>query len=281
MIPFDFEYLPAHTTAEAVAYYVSRAKAGQSPLYCGGATEVVTLGRIGQLETGAVIDIRHIPSAQVLTQRHDQVVAGAGVTLTQIADSVLIAETFPLLAASAREIADRTARNQITLGGNICGQIFYREAVLPLLVCESAVRLAGPNGLRELPMDRVFDQTLRLQPGEFLVQTATDTVLAGAPWVYVKRRKMGSVGYPVVSAAAIRVDRDIRVAVSGVYPFPVRALDLEQALNRRELPLSRRIEAAVSTIRADLVLDDVEAARGYRLFVLRDVLREIVESLDA
>lgn len=48
---------------------------------------------------------------------------GAGVTLTELEDKNL----FPLLSKSASEVADHTARNKITLGGNICGHIFIEK----------------------------------------------------------------------------------------------------------------------------------------------------------
>ena len=71
-------------------------------------------------------------------------------------------------------MADHTARGKITLGGNICAQIFYREAVLPFLLADSQVVIVGPDGIRVSPINEIFHKQLQLKKGEFLVQIATD-----------------------------------------------------------------------------------------------------------
>ena len=55
-------------------------------------------------------------------------------------------------------MADHTARGKITLGGNICAQIFYREAVLPFLLADSEVIIAGPKGMKVAAINQVFDE---------------------------------------------------------------------------------------------------------------------------
>jgi CO/xanthine dehydrogenase FAD-binding subunit len=77
------------------------------------------------------------------------------------------------LTEVASEVTDQTARNKITIGGNICGRIIYREAVLPFLLADGQVLLAGPGGFRTMPINQIFDQTLQLEQGELLVQRGT------------------------------------------------------------------------------------------------------------
>lgn len=87
---------------------------------------------------------------------------GAALSLGELEE----ANPFPLLTKAAREVADRTARNQITLGGNICGQIFYRETALPLFVAEADVIIAGPYGIRQCRFLDLFHQQLQLGRGD-------------------------------------------------------------------------------------------------------------------
>ncbi|MED4989612.1 FAD binding domain-containing protein [Parageobacillus toebii] len=68
-----------------------------------------------------MIDIKHIPECRTLEVGQHELVLGAALSLTTIEET----NPFPLLTKTASEVADRTARNQITLGGNICGQIFF------------------------------------------------------------------------------------------------------------------------------------------------------------
>jgi CO/xanthine dehydrogenase FAD-binding subunit len=86
-----------------------------------------------------VIDIKEISECRSAARQGEQVVLGAALSLNEVVDSKL----FPLLSATCRRIADHTVRNRLTLGGNICGRLPYREAGLPLLVAGAQVEIAG------------------------------------------------------------------------------------------------------------------------------------------
>lgn len=273
----DFDYARPRRLKDAVEEFTHQASLGNTPAYFAGGTEIITLTRVFQMYTKAVIDLKGILTNHILQLEGGQLRIGATRTLTELAEDPFMEQEFPLLGVTVREIADRTARNKITLGGNICGQIFYREAVLPLLLCESRIVIAGPSGVREVPIRQAFKRTLLLQQGEFLVHILTEEALRKAPYIHVKRRKIGNVGYPVLTAAAICQEHRMRVAFSGLYPYPFRSTRLESALNDAQLSRPQRIEAAIRTLQEEAVLDDVEASRDFRLFVLRTVLGEILQ----
>ncbi|QSO52436.1 FAD binding domain-containing protein [Alicyclobacillus curvatus] len=281
MIAIDFDYTKASSLQDAVWRHTKAMEGGISPLYYAGGTEIITFARLGLVRPDLVIDIKEIAETGVVevTEPGTSLVTGAGVTLSAITDHPLLSREFPLLQRTVAEIADRTARNKITLGGNICGQIFYREAVLPFLVCDSLIRLVGPKGKRELPIMQVFRETLQLSPGELLVQLVTDETWRRAPFLHVKRRKMGDVGYPVVTATAVRRGGQIRAAFSGVTAFPFRSLSMERALSQEGASTEERVENAVQFLPEREVLDDFEASRGYRRFVFREVLTHILREI--
>lgn len=280
MIPKDFDYVASPTLSEAIQQYTAFTRSDKNAIYYGGGTEIITLARLNQLNPDAVIDIKPVPENRVMEIYEGKLILGGGVTLSQITDQPLIRGAFPLLQVTANEIADRTARNKITLGGNICGQIFYREAVLPFLVCDSRVRTYGPRGGKERSIHQLFYRNVRLESGEFIVQTLTDHSARMAPFIHIKRRKAGEVGYPIVTAASIRVHNRIRIALSGVCPFPFRSSAFEAALQREGASRRQRINEAIQIIPPTLILDDFEASRAYRTFVLRTVLEEILQRLE-
>jgi xanthine dehydrogenase molybdenum-binding subunit len=214
--------------------------------------------------TGAVIDLKRIPECRVLTVRERKLILGSALTLSELYDS----RVFPLLGETGAGIADRTSRNKITFGGNICGQFIYREAVLPILLTDSEVRIAGPGGFRQAPIVQVFDRSLQLGKGEFLVQTLTDESFTSMPYVTVKKRKVAAIDYPLVTVAALRTNSGIRVAFSGVCAFPFRSTAVEAILNRRELPLKARIDQAIEQLPAP-ILDDIKGSSAYRELVLK------------
>ncbi len=55
-----------------------------------------------------------------------------------------------------------TVRNRLSLGGNICGRLFYREAILPLLVSEAVMLVGSQNGIRRVPILNFFDKKASL-----------------------------------------------------------------------------------------------------------------------
>lgn len=120
MIPYDFDYYRPNSIQEALTMYQTLKHAGRKPMYFSGGTEIITLGRVDWVYTDAVIDLKGIPEYHVLFKSESRLILGAGLSLVQIEE----ANPFPLLSETASEIADHTARTKITLGGNICAQIF-------------------------------------------------------------------------------------------------------------------------------------------------------------
>ncbi|MCE5172326.1 FAD binding domain-containing protein [Paenibacillus profundus] len=275
MIPFNFEYYKPSSVQMAVELFQSLHKQGKKPMYYSGGTEIITWARANSIQPGSVIDLKFIPECNVIEMQKDKLVIGACVTLSVLS----AANPFPLLTETAQGAADQTARNKITLGGNICGKIYYREAVLPLLLANSRMVIAGIQGIRETSIHNVFLQQLRLENGEFLVQILTDRGYLSLPFVHYKKRQIGNVGYPLVTVAAIKKDKQIHTAYSGVCSFPFRSLVMEQALNDSSIPLAARIEQAIGKLPAPL-LDNAEGSASFRKFVLKQTMADAVQILE-
>ncbi|TPE67925.1 FAD binding domain-containing protein [Halalkalibacterium halodurans] len=63
MISFEFEYYKPASVIEATTLFQSLDQAGKDPMYVSGATELITLGRVNQLKSGAIIDLKEFPHA--------------------------------------------------------------------------------------------------------------------------------------------------------------------------------------------------------------------------
>ncbi len=274
MIPYDFEYYNPSSVEEAVQLFQTLHHDGKEPMYFSGGTEIITFGRLNMVRAGAVIDIKNIPECRALEFNQESLFIGAANALTTIEER----NPFPLLSQTVSEIADRTARNKITVGGNICGTIFYREAVLPFLLTDSLVLVAGHRGLRSVPINEIFQEQLLLESGELLVQMVTNRAYLEQPFVSIKRRRQWDTGYPLITVAALKVGQEIRVAISGLTDFPFRAKQIEGALNRRDLSDEQRIELALHSLDV-LILNDTEGSSQYRLFVLKNTLHDVLHEL--
>lgn len=274
MIPFDFEYYRPESVGEAVQLFEKLDRLGKKPVYYGGGTEIISMGRMNNIATGAVIDIKAIPQCTAMELQDDHLVMGAGVTLTQIHE----ANYFPLLAQAASRVADHTIQNKITLGGNFCGTIIYREALLPLLLADSEMLIAGPKGEKNLPLDQVFNQWVMLDKGEFIVQVRVLKPYLSLPYRHVKRTKEDKIHYPLLTICAMKVDDQVRTAFSGLCDFPFRSPGMENELNDKTRPVEKRIENALILLPCNLP-DNLEGSAAYRKFVLSSLLASILTEL--
>ena len=158
MIPFQFDYYRPDTISEAVKLYGQLDSEGKKPLYYGGGSEIISMARVNNLNTGAVIDLKAIPECRELKTDGDHLVIGSSVTLSDITEANL----FPLLTKACGRIADHTMQCKITVGGNVCGTIIYREALLPLLLADCTVLVAGASHLKKVSVHHLFNKRSNL-----------------------------------------------------------------------------------------------------------------------
>ena len=161
MIPFPFSYWRPKTLKEAADAYESMVSRGERPLYLGGGTEIITMGRVSSLVFDAVIDLKGIPELFGLKREESRLIIGAAQTLNSIA----CWNAFPLLTQCCARVADHTAQCKITLGGNLAGTIIYREAMLALMLSDAVAELYGPHGARTAKVYDLFSPNVILSPG--------------------------------------------------------------------------------------------------------------------
>lgn len=274
MIPFDFIYCHPSTLLEAFETFSQLQAQGENPVYYAGGSEIITMSRAGSIRPGAVIDIKEIPECRVLFADDTGVHFGAALTLNQVRQSKL----FPLLALSCGRIADHTNQCRITLGGNLCGTIIYRETSLPLLLSDATVTLFGSEGLRTMPFAQVFTGQMQLKVGELIVQIHVPSWALQAPHFHIKRTANEKIDYPLVSMAAILADDELRIAFSGLCSYPFRSAKIEVILNNHSLSVAERARQAVLQL-PEPAYCNVEGSGEYRKFVLSNTLETLLEEV--
>ncbi|NYE08691.1 CO/xanthine dehydrogenase FAD-binding subunit [Bacillus niacini] len=275
MLAGNIEYYQPSTVNEAVEQFFILKKENKLPMYYAGGTEILTLGRLNIIHPGAIIDIKAIKETLSHESYQEHFIFGASLPLTYIEEKNI----FPLLTQTSMEIADHTARNKITIGGNVCGNIFYREAVLPFLLCDSTVVVAGKEGQKTHPIQDIFNKTFQFEEGQFLIQLLIEKKYLTLPFITIKKRQQWETGYPLITVACIKIENQLRFAFSGLCPFPFRSQKVETELNNTLLPKEERINHAIEQLPTP-VLNDVEGSKEYRLFVLRNTLKEMIVEME-
>jgi 4-hydroxybenzoyl-CoA reductase subunit beta len=274
----SFDLIRPRTLAELMA---ARAAHPQSSML-GGGTDLLVNIRRGIVAPQVLIEINDVAELRDIKADARALEIGAAVRLSELAAHPDVVRYYPAVAQAAGHIAGPTHRNMGTVGGNLALDtrcIFYnqsewwREAnhhclkttgelchVAPksrgvcfatfsgdlapaLLVFDAEIDIAGPGGLRTMPLaelyigyarqDEPVTETrgdgkyfLALRPGEIItaVRARNTPSLRSA---YDKIRIRRSIEYPVAGVAvALRRDgdalADLRVAFTGTNPRPVR-----------------------------------------------------------
>ena len=110
-----------------------------------------------------------------------------------------------------------------TRGGNLCNASPAADGVPPLLVLDAAVELAGPSGVRRLPLSGFIlgNRRTALGRGELLTAILMPAVRAAVPSVFLK---LGARSHLVISICMVAADAEGRVAV-GACSEVARLLD--------------------------------------------------------
>lgn len=274
-IPFDFTYYRPESVLEATQLYHRLKTADQSPLYYSGGTEIISMARVNNLFTQAIIDIKYIPECNILESRDGQLIIGAAITLTRLTESNL----FPLLSKAVGRIADHTIQGKITIGGNICGTIIYKEGILPFMLADSQAIITNHGQIESIPFAQLFNQGLLLPEGELLLQIVTDRKYSHLPYVHAKKTRQDKIDYPLLTISALQAEGGIRAAFSGLCAFPFRSLDMEKALNETGLKPEERVDLAIRQL-PHPVWEDLQGTAAYKLFVLKHTMLTALKQLE-
>ncbi|MGH8983206.1 MAG: FAD binding domain-containing protein [Acidimicrobiia bacterium] len=259
---------------------------GECRLIAGG-TALVPMLRLGLARPDRLVSLHRIPGIAEIRSDGGTLTVGAMATHARVRRAAVV-QDWPLLAEAAGRVASPSIRAAGTLGGNLC----YAEAasdVAPALLClDAEVRVTGAHGDRTVPVAGFFRGFFEaaLEPGEILTQVRIPPAPPGAKGAYVKfcprsaeDRALVGVAALLVTAGAGRRCEDVRVALGGAAPTPLRARRAEDVL-RGEPLTDTTIRAAADTAATEAdPLSDLMGSADYRRQMIRVWVRRVLTSL--
>ncbi|MCD4713584.1 MAG: FAD binding domain-containing protein [Clostridiales bacterium] len=260
MIAYNLDYFKPETTQEAYECMKTLKEDKVNALYYSGGTEVITNLRKGAFKADAVIDLKGIGEMSEILVDDEYIVVGANVPL-----NVMIEHSeLQSLKSILNKIADHTVRNALTIGGNICGKLPFREAVLPLLALNSLVKWVDENGINESLLRDVFDKRLKLPPNAFLYQIMIPRKVGGK--MMSKRMEAHTeVDYPVLHVVMSVSDTEVFVGLSGFASFPVY-----QLIPRNEYDEWSDPVGSIAGLFEKDAKSDERASKEYRVHLLKN-----------
>jgi len=210
---------------------------------------------------------------------------GAAATLTEVGETV--GDSVPLLHALLPLFASLQIRNRATVGGNLCTASPIGDLAPVLLALDAVAVLAGPSGLRRVPLETFFTayrQTVR-RPDELLVAVRLPPPPAAGRrlsrmYKVAKRSRVDT--STVAAACCLDLDgagrvRRARLAYGGVAATPARATRAEAALEGRRWDGAALAAAQTALEGAFTPISDARGGAGYRRSLVRNLLQRFYE----
>lgn len=91
----------------------------EHPTYIGGGTDIMPLLKNEVRDDKDFVFLKKIPELHVLEEKDGELIIGAAMTLTELAESALLNSRYAAIAQAASLTASPQIRNIATVGGNI------------------------------------------------------------------------------------------------------------------------------------------------------------------
>jgi len=252
--------------------------------FMAGGMDLMVAIRAGIERPDALISLRHIDALGGI-EAGGRIRLGAMTTIREILEHPGLAGACPVLRDAARPFGSMQVRNLATVGGNLCNGSPCADMPPALLVLDAVVRLEGPGGGRDVPIEAFFLGPKRtcLAPDEVLTSIAFDRPSPGARATYLRQGRVRMDLARVGVAVLLEMDGDrcarARVAAGAVAPRPIRLREAEVALEGHRLDPDRIAEARARAAGAVAPITDVRAGADYRRHMTGVLLQRAVESL--
>lgn len=248
MIPPRFDYIAPASLEEAVAVLD---REGEDAKILSGGQSLLPLLKLRLAAPRVLVDINRIPGLDHVREENGGLRIGALARESDLETSAAVAARYPVLADTARVVADPLVRNRATVCGNIAHADPANDHPATLLTLDASVVARGRAGERTIPIDGFFTGLFAtaLEPEELVTEIRIPAPPPRTGGAYVKlERKVGDFAIAAV-AARVSLAEDGTVAgaaigLTNVGPTPIRARGAEDHLRGRRPDAAAIAEAA-------------------------------------
>lgn len=248
MIPPSFDYAVPKTLNEAIALL---GKNPEAKILAGGHS-LIPMMRYRLASPAVLIDINRLEGLSYIREDGAWLKIGAMTREADVDESDLIRAKYPLLADTARMIADPVVRNMATVGGNLAHADPANDHPATMLAYGAEVVAVGPKGERAIPVANFFKGTFEtaLAHNEVLTEIRIPIHKPNSGGAYLKvERKVGDYAAAAV-AAQVALDSGgncsyVGLGLTNVGATPIKAVAAEAAL-RGKPPTDDNFRAAAT-----------------------------------
>jgi CO/xanthine dehydrogenase FAD-binding subunit len=230
-----------------------------------GGTDVMVDLNFDRARPGALLNLNEVEELRGWSRQNGTLWLGAGLTYGEAMQRPL-SGLLPALAEASRTVGGPQIRNRGTIGGNLGTASPAGDALPPLLVCGTVVKLASVRGERSvtLPEFLVGPKRNLLADDELIVGVTVE--VGDARQTFMKVGPRNAMVIAVVSLA-VQVDDELRAAFGSAGPVPM----LVRGRLDEVASFPEKVAEAASPI------DDVRGTAAYRRHALRILTKRALE----
>ena len=273
MIPRSFGYFSPRTLDEAIALLQ---KLGPEAKLLSGGQSLIPMMKLRLLSPEYIVDINRIPGLDYISESDGHLKIGALAREHQLESSEAVQTRFPILADTARVIADPLVRSQATVCGNLAHGDPANDHPATMLALGATIVATGPKGQREIAIKDFFPGlfTTALEPEEILTEIRVPIPPPKSGGAYLKlERKVGDFA---TAGVAVQIELDdagvckrAGVGLTNVGMTPIKATKTESFLTGKKLDDATIQEAAQLAASESEPTDDIRGSKEYK----RDLVR--------
>lgn len=279
MISADFDYAVADSVDDAIRLLGEGN--GGAKLLAGGHS-LLPLMKLRFTSPSLLVDMRKLDDLRGVQTGDDSFVIGA---LTRHAE-LQVRDDMGLIAAAASKIADQQVRNRGTIGGSLANGDAAADLPGVMLAYGAKLRVSGPDGRREIPVEEFFHGylTTALAPGEVLTDIWVPSMVTYG-WGYEKFNRRAEdwamVGVCALVKATDGVCEDVRIGLTHMASTPLRATAAEDALRGRPLDAEHIAAAAEHAAEGTSPVGDLNATPQYKEHLARVLTKRALSTAAA
>jgi aerobic carbon-monoxide dehydrogenase medium subunit len=277
----DVQYVAPTTLEEAVGAF---AAAGNAARILAGGTDLLVQMRSGIVKPGLIVDIKKIAEMTEIAETADGGFRiGAAVSGAQLSEHPRFREAWPGVLEAVNLIGSKQVQGRASAGGNLCNASPAGDSVPAMIAAGAVVTVQGPNGRRELAVEKVPAGPGRtnLAPGEILVSFKLPPRPEGSSDAYLRMIPRTEMDIAVVGCGvSLTLDGDVctaaRVGLGAVAPTVLLVEDAGRALVGSRLD-AHALDAAAACCRAACKpIDDKRGTINYRTKIAGVLLQRAV-----
>jgi carbon-monoxide dehydrogenase medium subunit len=232
---------------------------------------------------GLIVDVKKIREMTAIEEKGGSYRIGAAVSGAAIGEHAGLAKAWPGVVEAINLIGSTQIQGRASPGGNLCNASPAADSVPAMVAAGASVTIQGPQGRRELPVEKVQAGPGRttLAPGEIVVSFTLPARPVGSADAYLRLIPRTEMDIAVVGCGvALTLEGErctaARVGLGAVAPTVLLVEDAGRALAGSSLD-SRAIEAAAACCRAACKpIDDKRGTIQYRTKIAGVLLQRAV-----